>query len=146
MEKTDAYMLNRIMWKAGKHGIYKRSNTYTLFFDELSGPMKAYLRSNINEEFSGGPVIFFTKPTNQWTLLCTKRVIGYAGEKVFSISFQDISKIKTHPLQITKKNKLEWDELTILDKQNNEYTFHTYNGYTHNLLHNVLLMCWRLAY
>ena len=145
MEKTDAYMLNRIMWKAGKHGIYKRANPYTLFFDELSEPIKAYLKSNINEEVSGIPVIFFTKPAIQWTLLCTKQVIGYAGEKVFSISFQDIADIKTYPFQITKKNKPEWDELPILDNQNNEFVFHTSDGYEHNLLHNVLLMCWRLV-
>lgn len=143
MEKTDEFVLNRIMWKAGKHGIYKRANTYTLFFNELSEPIKAYLKSNINEELSGIPVIFFTKPSNQWTLLCTKQIIGYTGENVFSLSFQDISQIS--PFFIKNKNKLEWDELTVVDRQNNSYIFHTYNGYTHNLLHNTLLMCRRIT-
>jgi len=145
MEKTDEYMLKRIMWKASKYKIDERLNAYTLFFHELSEPIKAYLKSSRIEDLSGIPILFFTKPTNQWTLLCTKRVIGYSGEKVFSVNFQDIADIKTYPFQIKKKNKLEWDELTILDKQNNEYIFHTYDGYTHNLLHNVLLMCCQLV-
>jgi hypothetical protein len=138
-------MLGRIMWKADKHGIYKRSNGCTFFFDELPESIKEYLKSNLNEDLSGIPVIFFTKPSSQWTLLCTKRVVGYSGENLFGINFQDMSEIETYPFQITKKNKLEWDELTILDKQNNAHVFHTYDGYAHNLLHNVLLMCCRLS-
>jgi len=138
-------MLNRIKWKAVKHGFPKRSNGYTFFFDELPESIKRYLKSNLNEDLSGIPVIFFTKPSNQWTLLCTKRVVGYSGENVFGLNFQDISEIETYPFQITKKNKLDWDELTISDKQSNRYVFHTYDGYDHNLLHNILLMCRQLV-
>jgi hypothetical protein len=78
MKKTDKYMLGRIKWKFDK---YKISNNYTFFFEELSEPVKAYLKSNIDEYLSGTPVLFFTKPSNEWTLLCTKQVIGYSDQK-----------------------------------------------------------------
>jgi hypothetical protein len=138
MKKTDDYMLSRIMWKAGKQGIYKRLNGYTFFFNELPESIKTYLKSNLNEDLSGTPVIFFTKPSNQWTLLCTRQVVGYAGEDVFYIDFQDISEIGRGLLN---KNKLLWDELSVTNKQNKNYVFHTCDGYAHNILYNILLMC-----
>ncbi|SEO92767.1 hypothetical protein SAMN05192574_11685 [Mucilaginibacter gossypiicola] len=145
MKKTDEYMLNRIKWKAGRHGIYKRSNGYTFFFDELPESIKGHLKTDLKEYLSGIPVIFFSKPSNQWTLLCTKCVVGYSGERVFCIDFEDIFEIETYPFWITKKSKLDWDELTISDKKSNRYVFHTYDGYDHNLLHNILLMCCQLV-
>jgi hypothetical protein len=91
---------------------------------------------------SGIPAIFFTKPSNEWTLLCTKQVIGYAEQKIFRINLQDIAVISPF---LIRKPKGEWDELTVLDKQEKPYVFHTCSGSAHNALHNILLMCWRLT-
>jgi hypothetical protein len=139
MKKTDEYMLGRIKWKFNK---YKISNNYTFFFEELSPSIQAYLRTSIDEHLSGIPVIFFTKPSNEWTLLCTKQVLGYTDQKIFRINLQDIAVISPF---LIRKPKGEWDELTVLDKQEKSYVFHTYDGYAHNALHNVLLMCCRLV-
>ncbi|MFB0498039.1 hypothetical protein FHW88_000087 [Mucilaginibacter sp. SG538B] len=94
MKKTDEYMLNRIMWKADKHEICTMLDDHTSFFNDLSEPIKLYLKSNLIAGLSGIPVLFFTKSSNQWTLLCTKQVIGCSGENIFRINFQNIAKIE----------------------------------------------------
>lgn len=136
MKKTDEYILGRIKWRFDK---YEVSNDYTFFFDELSESIKAYLKSNLKEDLSGIPVLFFTKPSKQWTLLCTRQVVGYSGERIFRIDFKDIKKIEAFQ---TNRNKIktEWDKLSIFDKEGNCHILHTGNGYAHTALHNILLM------
>jgi hypothetical protein len=135
MQKTDEFMLKRIMWKIRK---YKISDGFTFFFDDLSNEIKEYLQANIDTSLSGIPVIFFTKPSKEWTLVCTKQIIGYDSQKIIWLNFKDIAEI--HGLH-SKKKKLELDELMVFDKQNNKYVFHSNSGYDHNALHNLLLMC-----
>ncbi len=135
MHKTDEFIQNRIKWKAGKYGL---SAGYTFFFDELGNEIKQYLMTLLDENRSGIPVIFFTKPSKEWTLVCTKQVIGYDNQKTFKLNFTDITRISGF-----NKNKLktDWDELNIIDKHNDQYILHTNNGYDHTALHNILLMC-----
>jgi len=134
MQKTDEFIQNRIKWRAGK---YTLSTGYTFFFDELSHEIKQYLMTFLDRNLSGTPVIFFTKPSKEWTLVCTKQVIGYDSQKIFKLNFNDITRIRGFN---QKKIKTDWDELNIFDKQNDQYILHTNNGYDHAALHNILLM------
>lgn len=138
MQKTDEVILNRIKWKAGK---YKLSTGYTFFFGDLNDEIKKYLMTTIGENPNDIPVIFFTKPSKEWTLVCTKQIIGFHSQKIFKLPFEEIADIDGYH---SNKEKTEWNELTVLDKQNNQYILHTNNGYDHVALHNILLMCIRM--
>jgi hypothetical protein len=96
------------------------------------------------------PVLFFTKPTGEWTLLCTRQVICNDVKSVISLDISEIKRILPtafDPTQLGKKidistikKKSEWDTIQIIDKQDNSYILHADKGGDLFALWNILLM------
>ena len=150
MQKTDEFIMNRLIWKAGKFKLPTKSSFY---FKDLSIDLQEYLNSQIDKETSGTPVLFFTKPTKEWTLVCTKQVVCNDKKKIFKLNYRNIKSF--HPTAFEKyngskinlqeaKKKAEWNEVTIIDNQNNKHIFHADKGEELFALWNILLMAARL--
>ena len=150
MEKTEEFLINRLIWKAEQ---YKLPTKFSIFFKDLSSDIQSYLASVIDFSLSGAPVLYFTKPTKEWTLICTHQIISSDNEIVSKINIDNIQKIlptgfeelDTKPrISINNaKQKSEWHKLTITDKQNNSYVLHAYTGADLFSLWNILLMAKR---
>ncbi|MET3503016.1 hypothetical protein ABIC45_004653 [Mucilaginibacter rubeus] len=67
-----------------------------------------------------------------------------SGENIFRINFQNIAKIEAFQTN-RNMNKKEWDKLSVFDDEGNCHILYVSNGYIHNVLHNILLMCRQLA-
>lgn len=145
MKKTDDFIANRIIWKAGH---YKFSPTSTSFFKDLSLEIQQYLTNHLDNS-SGIPILFFTKPTNEWTLLCTKQVICNDNQKIFRLDISQIKQLRPtlfdnisneKSLNIRDSLKTEWHQVTVLDNKNDFYILHTDKGSDLFALWNILLM------
>ena len=145
MQKTDEFIINRLTWKAKK---YKLPTKFTFFFTDLSPSLQEYLNKQLDKEKSGTPVLFFTKPTKEWTLVCTRQVICNDNEKIFGLNFSDIKnfrptafeKYSDNKIKLQDAKKTEWNEVTVIDKANNKHILHADKGKDLFALWNILSM------
>lgn len=150
MQKTEEFILNRLTWKARK---YEFPTTYTFYFKDLSPDIQAYLYNQIDLTASDTPFLYFTKPTKEWTLICTRKIIYSDNEKTNSFNFSDIKSFKPtnfeniateKSIDIKEVKKSEWDKVTIIDKQDMRHIIHADKGSDLFSLYNILLMAARL--
>ena len=150
MKKTDEFLVNRLIWKAKK---YNLPTNYSFFYNELSPDVQKYLNIYVEEFDTGQPVLFFTSPSNKWTLVCSRKIICNDNIGVFKISIQDIQELKPPVLGNVSSNKLvdlkeskksEWHQITVVDKERNSYILHADKGKDFFALWNILLMAIRL--
>jgi hypothetical protein len=149
MQKDDEFIANRLIWKAGK---YTLTEHFSLFFKGLTKETQQYLEARIDTTKSGIPVLFFTKPTNEWTLICTRQVIGYNNHEIICIDLSNIKSVSQTAFKRYSNNKItyqqakksEWDEVEIEDRKGNKYVFHAYKGTDLFALWNILLMAIRI--
>lgn len=148
MYKTDDFIKERLLWKARQ---YELPTEFSFFYKDLPKSIQQNLRISL-EETSGEPVLFFTKPTNEWTLVCTRQVICNDNTAIFTINFADIRRFKPTafanipdglPIDVNEHKKSEWDKVTVIDQQNNIYVLHAAKGELFALW-NILLMAARL--
>lgn len=147
MQKTEDFIVNRLKWKADKFGL---PTEFAFYFNDLSKEIKKHLVSQIDKVNCGTPVLFFTKPTNEWTLVCTRQVICCDNKKLVSLSISKIKQILPtafdinligQPIDIkTVKKKSEWDTIQIVDKQDGSTIFYANKGKDLIALWNILLM------
>lgn len=143
-------MVNRLIWKAAQ---YKLPTEFAFYFKDLPLDFQQNLNKQIDKEISGSPVVFFTKPTKEWTLICARQVIGNDTTQTTRLNIRDIKQILPtefdpslieQPTDINAiKKKSEWDEIKVIDNQNNSYIFHADNGQDLFSLWNILLMAKR---
>jgi hypothetical protein len=151
MQKTDNFIVNRLKWKAGKFGLPTK---FAFYFNDLLLETKNNLADQIEKENSGTPVLFFTKPTKEWTLVCTQQVICNDNSKTVSVNISDIRRILPtafditligQPIDInTVKKKSEWDTIKVVDKQENFEILYANKGEDLFALWNILLMAKQL--
>jgi len=149
MEKTEDFIINRLTWKASK---YKIPSDYSFYFNDLTIEIKNYLYNQFDNDIAGTPVLFFTKPTKQWTLICTKQVICNDNKKIIKLNLSDIEHFhptafkdyKTQKIKFQEAQKSEWDKVDVTDKENRNYTFHAFKGADLFAMWNILLMAARL--
>lgn len=147
MQKTEEFILNRLLWKARK---YDLPGEFSFFFNDLPFNVQIYLNSQRNTLESGIPGLFFTKPTKEWTLICTKQVIYNDNNNIISINLRDIDKISStvfDPNLINQrtdmrkiKTKSEWDTIRVTTIQGDLYILHANKGSELFALWNILLM------
>jgi len=147
MKKSDDYIVNRLLWKAGKYELPTKSSFY---FTGLSPELQQYLSAQIEGSNSGIPVLFFTRPSQEWTLLCTRQVIGHNTRHLTALYLRDIKQITTtvfdqlpagQPFRSsTMKKKTEWDEIKVIDQLDNAHLFYADRGSDLFALWNILLM------
>ena len=151
MQKTEDFIVNRLKWKADKFCL---PTGFAFYFNDLSLETKNHLANHIDKVNSGTPVLFFTKPTKEWTLVCTRQVICNDNIKVVSLNLSDIKRILPtafdvtligEPIDIkTVKKKSEWDTIKIIDKQGGSNIFYANKGEDLFALWNILLMAKQL--
>ena len=147
MQKTDDFIVKKLKWKAEKFGLPTR---FAFYFDDLSSRLKNHLIQQIDKENCGTPVLFFTKPTKEWTVVCSRKVICNDNLKIVSLNLSDIKQILPtafDPTMIgqtidinTVKKKTEWDTIKIIDKQGNSNILCADKGSDLFSLWNILLM------
>ena len=151
MDKTEDYIASRIEWKAKR---YNLPSQFSFFYNTLSSEIQQYLKTHTDKATCGQPILFFTKPTNEWTLICTRQVIFNDNKKVFKVNIQNVAHLKPTLLDSSSKGKMvdmkeikksEWHKVTIVDKQNNNYILHANKGNDLFALWNILLMLVRLC-
>jgi len=151
MQKTDDFITNRLKWKAEKFGLPTR---FAFYYDDLLSDIKNHLAQQIDKENCGTPVLFFTKPTKEWTLVCSQQVICNDNAKIVSLNISDIKQILPttfDPTLVGKvidintlKKKSEWDTIKIIDKKGSSNIFYADKGGDLFALWNILLMAARL--
>lgn len=150
MTKTDSFIKNRILWKAGKSKLPTESSFY---FSDLSPTLQTYLQQYMEPDKSGLPVLFFTKTSKEWTLICTRQVICNNNQKIFSIQLNEIESLqpvhfdKSRPSRMpgfSEARKEEWHEVVVDDKTGNSHTLHADKGKDLFALWNVLIMVSRI--
>lgn len=140
------------MWKAAKYNLPSRSSFY---YKDLTSEMQQMLSTYVDTEAAGLPLLFFTKPTKEWTLICVKKVICNNNQKVFAIDIADIKGMRAsvfgntsdseERLKIVRSvGKAEWHELDLVDQLGNTYVLHADKGADLFALWNILLMAKRL--
>ena len=147
MKKTDDFIVNRLKWKADKFGL---PTEFAFYFNDLSLEMKNHIVNHIDKVNSGTPVLFFTKPTREWTLVCTRQVICNDNIKLVSLNLSDIKRILPTAFDVTLigqsidiktvKKKSEWDTVKIIDKQGDSNIIFANKGENLFALWNILLM------
>ena len=150
MQKTDEFIIKKLKWKAEKFCL---PTEFAFYFDDLPSQIKNELANQIDKENCGTPVLFFTKPTKEWTIICSQKVVCNDNTRIVSLSLSDIKQILPtafDPTMIGKsldintvKKKTEWDTIKIIDKQGNSNIFCADKGSDFFSLWNILLMAKR---
>jgi hypothetical protein len=152
MRKTDSEIEKKLIWKAAK---YNLPTSFSFYFKNLSVELRKDMSSQIDVAISGEPVLLFTRPIKEWTVICTRQVIGFDGHRLEKLNLADMRQMLPHgipPLQHQPKgarleiNKAEWNQLTIIDCNNTPYTFCAQAGPDFFALWNILLMARRMVY
>ena len=151
LNKSDDYIQNRLIWKARK---YSLPLEYSFFYSDLSPEIKKYLSVHINTESAGMPVLFFTRPSKEWSLLCTQELIGFNNYDFYSLPLKEISYITCNikeQIEVSEDSqkvkqlvKAEWYKLAVKNKNEQVFSFYTYKGPDLFALWNILLMAVRL--
>ncbi|MCR6638994.1 MAG: hypothetical protein NVV82_08430 [Sporocytophaga sp.] len=152
MKKTDDFLINRLMWKAERYRLPTESSFY---FKDLPKDLQQHLSTFIDLEKSGAPILFFTKSTKEWTVICTRQVICRDNKSTVTINIAEIHSIEPAAFEASLKlplikfrdgnhSKRDWDQLTITDKKSNRYILHSDKGSDLFALWNILLMTKRI--
>ena len=152
MKKTDEFIEKKLIWKAKQ---YKLPTEFGFYFADLSKDVQSSFLAEIDVATSGKPVLLFTTKTEEWTLICTRQVIGKDKKGMAGLPFDDMKQIfsaevgrmgKRHYADLKRaKPKTEWNEITIIDRNEVSHAFSAENGSDLFTLWNILLMAMRLS-
>lgn len=151
MKKSESFIENRIKWKASQ---YNLPNERVFLFEGLDKQKRAQYMRQISREKTGKIVLLFTDSEDNWTAVGTKMIIGYYGERMNSISLDEIQRSTSksfYELQFMvpksqKRIQKELEcELLIIDKRGNKKVFITDKGSDFFALFNIVLMLSRLC-
>ncbi|HEV2353622.1 MAG TPA: hypothetical protein VGR89_05230, partial [Puia sp.] len=73
MKKTEEFIENKLIWKAKQ---YCLPTEFSFYFKDLSNDVQSSFLDQIDVTKSGKPVLLFTSQAQEWTLICTRQVIG----------------------------------------------------------------------
>ncbi|MDO6433497.1 hypothetical protein Q4E93_22985 [Flavitalea sp. BT771] len=151
MKKTDEFIESKLIWKAKQ---YSLPTEFAFYFNDLSNDIQVPFLAQIDILTSGKPVLLFTRRTEEWTLICTRQVIGRDKKGIIKLNFKDIKQIFSAEIDPVLKHqsvdlksikpKKEWNEITIIDRSDLSHTFYADSGSDLLSLWNILLMAKRL--
>jgi hypothetical protein len=152
MKKTDEHIENKLIWKAKQ---YDLPTDFAFNFKDLSNDVQASFVCQIDIAISGKPVLLFTTRTEEWTLICTRQVVGKDTKGLQSLNFWDIKQIFSAEIGLTLKYqsvdlksikpKSGWSEITVIDRHDLSHAFYANSGSDLFSLWNILLMAKRLS-
>jgi len=141
MKKTDDFLINRMVWKAESYHLPTKSS---LYFKDLPSDLQLDLKALVDQTNSGPPVLFFTKPTKEWTLICTRQVIFNSNLTTTHIDISDIASMIATDWETGNHDNNECHQLTVTNKEGNRYILHADKGTDLFALWNILLMTKRI--
>ena len=148
LPKTDAYFKERYIWRAKQH---IGSSEFNFFYDDLPFIQQQQLSSHIDESLTGIPVLFFTTPGVEWTLLCTRQIVGFDGQAASIADIKAFRPAVMHGLdgaasllKVKEVGKTELDQLAVTMKNGEHVFFHANKGADFYVLTSILLMAVRL--
>lgn len=151
LKKTDDFIRKRIIWKAKK---YSLPSKFSVYYDDLSHEVIEYLSQHVDVELTGTPLLYFTKPSKEWTLLCTRQLIGFDHLHVYSVSLNEIERLTSSKIEgntvgerlesVRSIGKTEWDQLAVETKDSRHFLFHANKGADFFSLWNIALLAVRL--
>lgn len=129
-------MINRISWQVRQY----KDSPYIHFYSDLSPVQQELLSTHVTPD-AGAPVLHFSHPNGQWTLVCTRQIVGYDKAKLVTIAVDNIQAMMPpgymhEPYQ--PKNELH--ELTVTDRQGQAHTLFAAPGTDLFTLWNLLRM------
>ncbi|MBS1602942.1 MAG: hypothetical protein JST42_09760 [Bacteroidetes bacterium] len=152
MKKTEEFIENKLIWKAKQ---YSLPTEFAFYFKDLSNDVQSSFFAQIDVTTSGKPVLLFTSQAKEWTLICTRQVIGKDKKGILSLDFGDIKQIFSAEIGPTLKSqavghksikpKTEWNEIAIIDRNDFSHSFYANRGSDLFSLWNILLMVKRLS-
>ena len=152
LNKTDEYLKNRLIWKAKK---YLLPSEYSFFHSDLTHEQQKYLSAHVDPELVGIPVLFFTKPGKEWTLICTRQLVGFNNHNFYSLPFKEAVHIAPSTMigltegrqrleSVKQIGKAEWDQLALTDRTGRNFLFHANKGADFFAMWNIILMAIKL--
>jgi hypothetical protein len=152
MKKTDTEIENKLIWKAKQ---CKLPTEFAFYFKDLPNDVQEPFSARIDIITCGKPVLLFIRGTEEWTLICTRQVVGRDRNGITSLNFGDIKQIFSTEFGPTLKYqsvdlksikpKAEWSEITIIDRNDLSHVFYANSGADLFSLWNILLMAKRLS-
>ncbi|SHM46775.1 hypothetical protein SAMN05444266_108181 [Chitinophaga jiangningensis] len=145
INKTDEFINNRLIWKAKKYGLPQE---FSLFYNDLTDEQVAYLSNYFNPDKAGIPVLFFTSPGKEWTLVCTRQIIGFDLHSHYTVCLKEVKTMFPYaereindPLQ---RGRAYWkkasQQLEVKTKHDVSLLFHAANPTEVCTLWNLLIM------
>lgn len=152
MPHTDEWIINRIRWAAGKHGIPRGNTNYFEACDELA--MSEVIQ--IASRYDCGDVVLMCFDTPlRWTALCTRAALGVVGESQLITRYEEIESISSRDYPPTGyqhmsetaigRLKTSWEYLSVADQSGGVRDFWVPPGAEAFAVWNALLMLARLT-
>ncbi|MGH1386549.1 hypothetical protein [Kordia sp.] len=150
VQKSVEFIENRIKRRASLNNL---PNRRVFLFENLDKKTRTKYASQINRKETGKIILLFTDRKKNWTAIGTKMIVGYDGEQVNSVAFNNIKdwQPKKHyelgflPPNKRKKFRINRQrELLIFDKEDNRIVFITRRGNDFWELFNLVEMLQRL--
>ncbi|ACU60504.1 hypothetical protein [Chitinophaga pinensis] len=150
-QKTDQFLKERYICKVRQ---FPGLSEFNCLFDDLAVEQQAALSSHIDESLMGVPVLFFTKPGGEWTLLCTRQVVGFDGKTYCAVLLSDIEGFYPAELigldgkeslrKVREGGKKEFNQLSVRIRNRAPIILHANKGADFHEMCGVLLMAARL--
>lgn len=147
MVKSNRFIESRIMWKIRG---YQLSPNLSTDYKNLPQSKKDYFENHIRSLDIGKPVLLIQRKKGDcWTIIGTQKIVWYSSKKIGVLNYSSIKFIGTedaYKLIYQKEternltNKLEWDELTLLDTENKVHKIPSNKGSDFFALWNILIM------
>lgn len=149
--KTDEYISNKLIWSAKRNLL---PSEYSFFYNDLPHEQQKHLSAYADPELVGIPVLLFTNPGKEWTLICTKQLVGFDNHNFYSLPFKEVVHVTPSTMvgltdarqrleSVKQIGKREWDQLVLTDKNGRNFLFHANKGADFFAMWNILLMTLR---
>lgn len=116
MKKTVEFIEDRIKWKASQHSLPNKS---VFLFENLIDEVKMKYSNQFDEKDSGKIILLFTDSKNNWTVLGTKRILGYDGTKLNSVKLDSIEDVDSeNRKEYFEKAEVDGTKLKKIKKRN----------------------------
>ena len=87
-KRLDAWIRDRVLWRARKLNL---SSHGVIFINDLSAYPE--IVGLVNSRLKGSPVLLFTSSRDFWTVLTTREIISFHGQRVHYCELSSVAKM-----------------------------------------------------
>lgn len=107
----DSFIANRILWRAGKHGL-PANDTYV--YGDEPNDITISIAKHCAGYRVGNMVLVFTTGNERWTVVGTRMAISYFDSKMRACPYRNITNL-TNASPLQKKHQMEFVTVTLDD-------------------------------